>query len=306
MRLFTFLTILFILSCNNDTNEHVTNITIEKKQDCVSKSAQSIDKETDNRQKIKFNCDKNTLIGTIIDPDGYTNLREKPHAKSIVLSRINKERFFLYNPSNSSNWFLVEKLDGTIGYVHKSRIKEVLDDNLIIHKYATDKEEIDQTITHIDSLQRYLDGFPFGFEIIGKDFKQEYKDSLSITLSDNTAKVTLKMIKFIPSQHRISYDKNSPEFITAIDGDEVNGTDGDMPLYETESITIADNENIFDIPKKHLKNLFEPNLEYMIVSRIRENQLAIQLFNGDAAGAYSVLFIIKNGQIRKRILYFPF
>lgn len=60
--------------------------------------------------------------GIIIDPDGYTNLREEKSATSEILQKINSgENIQVLD--NSGDWLLVKTKEGKEGYVHKSRIK---------------------------------------------------------------------------------------------------------------------------------------------------------------------------------------
>lgn len=61
--------------------------------------------------------------GFIIDPDGYTNVREYADSKSKIISEIIDGEIFKYNV-NESSWYPVETYAGIEGFVHKSRIKE--------------------------------------------------------------------------------------------------------------------------------------------------------------------------------------
>lgn len=59
---------------------------------------------------------------TIVDPDGYTNLRKDTNSTSEVLQRI-KSGENINVLDNSGDWFLVKTKEGKEGYIHKSRIK---------------------------------------------------------------------------------------------------------------------------------------------------------------------------------------
>lgn len=86
------------------------------------------------------------MPGIINDPDGYTNIRMEPNAKSRINGRIVKGEIFNYVPNSLSDWWLVYKRahdinEKPLGYIHKSRIlpfsafpkylqKKVMKDNL--------------------------------------------------------------------------------------------------------------------------------------------------------------------------------
>lgn len=62
-------------------------------------------------------------IGKINDPDGYVNVRDSSSNKSKIVCKIKDDELFEY-VENNSNWYWVSKIDGTQGFVNKSRIKE--------------------------------------------------------------------------------------------------------------------------------------------------------------------------------------
>jgi uncharacterized protein YgiM (DUF1202 family) len=61
--------------------------------------------------------------GFIVDPDGYSNLRESANGQSKVITKILDGEIFKYKESESS-WYSVETYNGKKGFMHKSRIKE--------------------------------------------------------------------------------------------------------------------------------------------------------------------------------------
>lgn len=69
--------------------------------------------------------DKLVFVGTVNDPDGYVNVRERPSLNSKTVSKFTSGNYFYYYPDNGAEWLLVKsKEDGpSIGYVHKSRIQ---------------------------------------------------------------------------------------------------------------------------------------------------------------------------------------
>lgn len=59
------------------------------------------------------------------DPDGYTNLREKGMLSSKVLKHVPTNEMITIL-DNNGNWCKVQVKDGTVGYIHKSRIRRAL------------------------------------------------------------------------------------------------------------------------------------------------------------------------------------
>lgn len=67
--------------------------------------------------------------GIINDPDGYSNIREKPDKNSQITAKFIKDEVFYYTPTNDSDWWCVYKEEGgkQVGYIHKSRILKYAD-----------------------------------------------------------------------------------------------------------------------------------------------------------------------------------
>ena len=63
--------------------------------------------------------------GLINDKDGYTNVRIVPGKFGKVIRKIYSGEEFLYIPSQCSSWWGSLNTDGSYGYMHKSRIKEI-------------------------------------------------------------------------------------------------------------------------------------------------------------------------------------
>ncbi|RFS24836.1 hypothetical protein DVR12_06485 [Chitinophaga silvatica] len=64
-------------------------------------------------------------IGIIQDKDGYTNIRRSMNSKTAaIIAKLMANESFYYWPL-AGNWWIVEKKDGTRGFVHASRIREI-------------------------------------------------------------------------------------------------------------------------------------------------------------------------------------
>ena len=69
-------------------------------------------------------ADTFVLAAVIDDPDGFTNVRSSRSAASAVVARVNRnEQFSTYR--QDGEWWQVRTRDGTIGYMHASRIRVV-------------------------------------------------------------------------------------------------------------------------------------------------------------------------------------
>jgi hypothetical protein len=59
---------------------------------------------------------------TVVDPDGWTNLRAAPSAASAIVGKIEEGEIFWTRPRNSL-WWPARTEDGLKGYVHRSRVR---------------------------------------------------------------------------------------------------------------------------------------------------------------------------------------
>ena len=135
----------------------------------------------------------------IQDIDGYTNIREKPDAKSKIIHKVYNNEVFIYNYEiylDSAKWVPVylqpndfslglSKSKDIKGYIHRSRIKP------------------------LEQLTPYN----------GNNFKFEYK------------------IEKFDSTNRI-IERQDREWIISIDGRPVWGTDGDYPRHQVNDVDV--------------------------------------------------------------------
>lgn len=59
---------------------------------------------------------------TVVDPDGWTNLRAGPSASSAVVGRITEGEEFWTRPRDGL-WWKARTASGVEGYVHRSRVR---------------------------------------------------------------------------------------------------------------------------------------------------------------------------------------
>ncbi|HEX8078127.1 MAG TPA: SH3 domain-containing protein [Chthoniobacterales bacterium] len=64
------------------------------------------------------------LKAVIDDPDGFTNLRAEPDAKSAVVAKVKRGEVFTFElPAGDSEWYRVTLASGKKGYLHGSRVR---------------------------------------------------------------------------------------------------------------------------------------------------------------------------------------
>jgi hypothetical protein len=62
------------------------------------------------------------LRATILDPDGYTNVRRGPSTADEIVTKVFDGEVFFTRRDRQSNWWRVRTKDGLTGYMHVSRI----------------------------------------------------------------------------------------------------------------------------------------------------------------------------------------
>lgn len=62
------------------------------------------------------------LRATVVDPDGWTNMRSGPSQASDVVARVDEGEIFWTRPQDGK-WWPVRMAGGQAGYIHRSRIR---------------------------------------------------------------------------------------------------------------------------------------------------------------------------------------
>ena len=73
----------------------------------------------------KFPNENGINIGVIYDSDGWTNIRASKLASSKIIGKIHENEAFTYI-KYSGDWYYLSKRNGLQGYIHKSRVVELL------------------------------------------------------------------------------------------------------------------------------------------------------------------------------------
>lgn len=211
----------------------------------------------------------------IDDADGYTNVRDK-HKN--IIDKIHRNEIFVYSYMDEPigkyqpiEWDFSSKNNAIkTGYIHESRIK-------------------------------YLYQLPL--------FERTITDNTAIFERDNI-KITISIGVFNIDDKRIRKD---PEYgyPLKIEGYDVWGSDcfsREYPERNTEikSIKYTINGVTKQFEKKDILGYLFPCLNNSFVSIGNDNTLYIAMNNGDGAGSYSLLWILKKDKIIGKITYVGF
>jgi hypothetical protein len=206
-------------------------------------------------------------FGLIQDNEGFVNVRKTAMSGNNILDTLaNNHIVYCLWPENDYYEVDYEKFQHShSGFVHSSRVKFLSEFDSIPTKLQT-KDKV----------------------IFQKDF----------------VKVTITKVPFIIENNKLEYRKEvQSSVLIKINDKEYWGTDGDVPKYQYGQVTIEWGDKIFDLPKESFEDLFEPNFKqsYTTVSFDKgNNTLYIIGENSDGAGAYSILWIIYNGNYKSR------
>jgi hypothetical protein len=213
----------------------------------------------------------NAQFAIIKDADGFVYVRSSAELKQNIIDTLPND-FVVWCFELSGNWYNIdyEKNGQSLnGYIYKNRVKLLSTfDNIPLHKRK--KSQL--------------------------DFQ---KDSL---------RVVVKTEKFNAKANKLQYFKeDGSKYIEFINDQIYWGKDGGLPSSQYQTIEVKNGATKYVLPKKALKNLYEPNLDFMACYADRENNLLyIISSNGDAAGSYEVIWILKNGKYQKRFVTISF
>lgn len=203
----------------------------------------------------------------VLDIEGFVNVRFDPSIKDNIKDTLATGRA-VWCYEKKGDWYYVDydkKGDSHDGYIHRSRLKLINS----FEKIPVHKENKDQIAFR--------------------------KDSLVITLSKKS---------FIVAENKLQYATNSgTKYLAKVNGKQIWGTDGNVPRAQYKSIEIAWGQRMINIPSSEIADLYEPNLYHTKIFYDRVNDIIyISVLNGDGAGGYVGLFIIKNGFYHSRMI----
>ncbi|HKB43436.1 MAG TPA: hypothetical protein VKC90_03570, partial [Chitinophagaceae bacterium] len=131
------------------------------------------------------------------------------------------------------------------------------------------------------------------------------KDSC-VAINDSLI-VVIKSISFNPKIHKLMYsnpipNENTLPVLLKIDDHHFWGTDGELPKRIISNVKIIKNGVSVVIPKDAFNDLYEPQLRSLHVYIDKSDTIYIEMDNSDGAGAYSIIWTIKNNKFQKRYI----
>ncbi len=128
-----------------------------------------------------------------------------------------------------------------------------------------------------------------------------------ILLSSDFIHITLTKGLFNPKENRLTRDPKQGDAIVMINNKYCWGTDGQVPSYQYNKISVTLKDTIINFPSLAFEDLFNPSLfSAEAYYNIKDDILYVTTMNGDGAGGYVVLWVVEKGVYKKRYVYFGF
>jgi hypothetical protein len=209
-------------------------------------------------------------FAVITDRDGFVNVRRENSIGNNITDTL-RNGHLIYCIETTGNWTNInfrKSIRESTGFIYKDRYKLVSSfEKIPIHEQ-------------------------------GKTTTKLSKDSIEIIVTQT---------KFDKTKHKFKFVNNENEWIELIDNKEYWGTDGEIPEFEYQSISIKIGQKKITLPKKATENLFQPNLKNTKANFDKlTNTLYIHSMNSDGAGGYEVIWKIVNGIYKERFLAYGF
>jgi hypothetical protein len=226
-------------------------------------------------------------LATIVDPDGFTNLRAEQSIKSKIIGKLYKnDIFYLSADSCIDNWCKIY-FDLDTDLINKNT-KE------LFIRYFKPKEIFISVKGYVyKSKIKLLEEFN---EIKSKNINND-----TLNIQNDSLYVKITQGNFNENKNKIAKDRNGN--VISINNKYVWGTDGGLPTHYINSITILKNNKNILIPKSAYSDLFEPSFNAVHVYLINNSTFYLFMENSDGAGVYDVVFIFVNGKYYKRFVY---
>ena len=203
---------------------------------------------------------------TIVDADGWTNVREKPSKDSEVVTRVNQGEFFFWVDPDYNNdygdWIEV--------YVPKNRFT--------------------MTSTQVNT-NTSVRGFIHKSRIVPVEDLENYTGDLFSFL------YTLE--PFNTSGKRIDYDERGEVY--RINGRSFFGSDLEAPDVQIVKAEVTIGNKTIPIHEVFLEDIYECDNDFEIYTL--NNLFIIHQWNGDGAGAYELTWVFsEQGKLIKRLV----
>jgi hypothetical protein len=215
----------------------------------------------------------------INDKDGFVNVKETPETEGKIICQLNNG-MVVYESWNedttNKNWIFVEF------YLSKEQAKKI-------------KAKPEEWIPDVMKDHSLFKGYIHKDRLLAvqENTPLERKESADqLLLFNRNIKVKFTKASFQKEQHKI---QTKPEIgVFKIDGHYLIGLDGETPRNEIKTFTIEIDQKRIDVPKNIFFDLYEPNFAGSDAYSDAKGNLYIIMYNSDAAGSYSVIFILDN------------
>lgn len=122
--------------------------------------------------------------------------------------------------------------------------------------------------------------------------------------SNDSVKIKVTIAPFVKPKHTVQYskEKDSEGIWDKVDNLPMIGSDGSKPKEEIKKIEVSINSTPVSIPAAAYKNLFNPSYNNDAYAD-KNGNIYLVMYNSDAAGSYSCIFIFKNGKFVRRLVF---
>lgn len=303
-----FLIICLLISLNTSCKQREPNNISSIQTKSSEKEILEVKKHEKKLSNSTYFDIKNCKIGIINDSDGYSNARKFQDTSSEIVFKIVENEYFFYVPIENSNWSMIKNLGQQIAYIHNSRIKEINNQNLLNVKISF-YDEIKGDYKEKDTIIK-ISSFNKNSPFLIKEFNYNHYKVLNkvkdkISLANDLDTLIMSTEKFNSSFHKVIYREGN--YIETVDGNKVFGVELGIPKNEIKSIKISFDDYSFYLRKEEYNYLLEPVLDRVKVYKMKKkDEILIYMSNGDGAGAYSAVFIMKKDKIIKKVVYREF
>jgi hypothetical protein len=224
---------------------------------------------------------------TVNDNDGFVNVRSMPDINAAIICPLPNETIVLVpecgDSSAKSNWLEVNFYVDQKGNKkdHENYTPAIMKGFTLRHGYIYKTK-----LTAIEKLTAL-------------QYKQQ-KDGY--TCYNDSIKIKVGFAPFILSKHTIKYTNDGAKLFDKIDNRPMVGTDGSKPADEIKIIALSINNVPVTIPPSSYKNLFNPSFQNYAYAD-KKGMLYLVMYNSDAAGSYSCIFVFKKGKFIQRVVF---
>jgi hypothetical protein len=201
----------------------------------------------------------------IKDKDGFVNVRKEANSKSEIIWKLYNKDIFSYDSESETNskWVKIYKQQSN---------------NNLLEGYVYENR------TYL------ISKFP--------SLNIKNQDINICSLKNDSISVIVQSSKFNSKIHRLSFNSDH----SFIDGKPFWGTDETIPHLRISSVKVVINGKKIGIPNNAFDDLYEPNYRNFNVYLGINGVIYIEMDNSDGAGAYTVIWIIKDGKYFDRYI----